>query len=162
MGNHRRLSIIISMEQEKFTFRSYIQTISLIRCFLFCFSENVTWIAFKRLPVSGIHITDNTRYFSLLRAPWKDCKSVQIRIQIHIRFLHTNKTFNCRTVKHAFVIQRFFKLTSGNRHIFQRSKNVGKLKTDKFNILFLYHSNDVSLRVHNSLLFLFCISESSF
>ena len=64
-------------------------------------------------------------------------------MQIHIRFLNAHESLDRGTVKHALVIQRFFQLARRDRHILQCSENICKLKTDKLNVLFVYHTNNI-------------------
>ena len=98
-----------------------------------------------------MHVADQPRHFSLLGTPWKNSHGGKIRIQKHIRFLNSHESFNRRTVKHAFIIQRFFKLAGCHGNIFHISEKIRKLKTDKFHIFLFCQPQNIFLCVifHN-------------
>ena len=88
------IALVISIQQEKLAFRSYLKLISHLLGICNHALQYATRISLVRLLVRTIHVTDNTRYFSLLRTPRKDRKRIQIWIQIHVGFLHTRKSLN--------------------------------------------------------------------
>ena len=111
------------------------------------FFQHIPGISLIGCPVDAVHITDQTGNLSLLGAPRKDGKRIQIRVQIHICLLDPRKPFDGRTIKHAGVVQRLLQLAGRDRHIFQSAENICKLQTDEFHILFLHKTNDVFLRI---------------
>ncbi len=71
-----RHSVIVSMEQEKLTFRVNITGIACLLCCLRCFSEYI-WSCVSWLrPVCTAHIAHQSCNLSLLGAPWENRKGV--------------------------------------------------------------------------------------
>lgn len=68
-------------------------------------------------------------------------------MEVHIRRLDTHKPFNGRGIKDAAVIQCLFQLAPGNRQILKRTVHIGKLQTDKLDILLFHHADNVLFRV---------------
>ena len=54
-------------------------------------------------------------------------------------FFRADKTFNRRGINDTPVIHGFRKLSRRNSNILHRTEHIGKLKTDKFHILFLHN-----------------------
>ena len=105
VGVGRRHRIFVRIEQEKFTFGTYLERIPHILSLLYRTLQHITGITFKRLTVGAIDITDHTRHLALLGSPGEDLQRRQIRIQVHIGFLDPGKAIDRRTVKHTFIAQ---------------------------------------------------------
>ena len=140
-------SVIIRMEEEKFTLRAHMKGVAHVRRLCRRLLQYISWIPFKRLLIHSVDIADQARHLSLLRTPGKNLKGVQIRVKIHIGLIDADKAFNGRSVEYTPVFQRLRQLSGGNRHIFQHPENVRKLETDKLHILLLHHPDNVILAV---------------
>ena len=84
MRKSRRETVLVRMEQEKFALRSGIESVSQFSGMCDCFFQYISRIHFVRGSVRAVHITDQTRHFSLLWTPGENFKRTQIRIKIHI------------------------------------------------------------------------------
>ena len=147
MGNGGGQSVIIHMVQEELALRSYIEGVSKRRCFTDYLFQNIPGIPLIAGAVRAVNVADQAGYFSLLGSPWEHGKGAVIRIEIHIALLHPHKTLCGRTVKHEFVVQRLFQMAGSDCHIFHISKKIRKLQTDKFHVFFLYHLQNIFLRI---------------
>ena len=74
-------------------------------------------------------------------------KCIQIRVQIHIRFFDSGKSFYRRSIKHTFIIQCSLKLAYCNRYILHCSENIGELQPDKSHVFFLDKIQDIFSRI---------------
>ena len=135
------------MEQEKFTFRSYIKFIPHASGFRHNFFQDISRITLKSSSVRLIYITDQPRYLPLLWSPREDLKSIQIWIKIHIRFFNPCESFYGRAIKHNLIIQCLLQLTGGNCNILHCSKDICELQADKSHILFFHHSQNIFSRI---------------
>ena len=159
----RRCSIIILMEKEKFKFRSDYKLISHFFGFPNYIFQDLAWVALVRCSVRTVDITDKSCHFSLLRPPWENGKCIQVRPKIHVWFFDPRKSFNWRSVKHAFIIQCSFKLSCSDRHIFQCTVNVSKLQTDKSDIFFFHQTQNIfSCIISHNYVFLHTEKQTAF
>ena len=147
VGVGRRHGIFIGIEQEKFTFGTYLERISHILSLLHRTLQHIAGIAFKRLGVGAIDITDHTRHLALLGSPGEDLQRRQIRIQIHIGFLDPGEAVDGGAVEHAFIVQYTIQLTGCHCNIFQIAKQIRELQTDEFHILFFHKTDDIFLGI---------------
>ena len=148
------LSFFICLKQKKFTFWTYQKSITHIGCFFQYLFQHKARISLKRFSSWPIHITNQPCHLPLLRPPRKNFKSIQIRMQVHIRLLNPHKSLNRRTIKHTTIIQCLSQLAGSYGHILQHSKNICKLQTDKLHIIFFHHTDDVffAILIHRVLL----------
>ena len=65
--------------------------------------EVTTWVSCKRFPFCCIDITNQSCNTTVLISPRENRPRVQVRIEIHIRFINPNKPFNRRSIKHSLV-----------------------------------------------------------
>ena len=147
IGNRRRISRIIRLKQEKFAFRSYVKVISHLFCLGKYLLKNMSRIAFVSCSIRSVNIADKSCNLSLLRPPRKNFKCIQIRVQIHIRFFDSGKSFYRRSIKHTFIIQCSLKLAYCNRYILHCSENIGELQPDKSHVFFLDKIQDIFSRI---------------
>ena len=109
--------------------------------------KNISRIAFVSCSIRSVNIADKSCNLSLLRPPRKNFKCIQIRVQIHIRFFDSGKSFYRRSIKHTFIIQCSFKLAYCNRYILHCSENIGELQPDKSHVFFLDKIQDIFSRI---------------
>ena len=147
MRNIRRHAIVIQMIQKEFTLRAHIKNIAFRFCFRYDFLQNVSGISFVAGALRMVYITDQPRHFPMLRPPRKNGKCTVIRIKIHITLINSHEPFYGRTVKHHLIFQRFLQMAGCDCQILHGSKQICKLQTYKFHILFLYQFQYIFLRV---------------
>ena len=94
-----------------------------------------------------MNIADQAGNLTLLRAPWQNGKSIQIRPQILIAFIDAHKACDTASIDHDLVIHSLFNLARSNGYVLQLTENIGKLHPDKFHIIFPHHADDIFLAV---------------
>ena len=116
------ISLVIRMEQEKLTLRSYVKLIAHLSRFLKHLFQNIAGIALIGRAIGSLDVTDQTGHFALLGPPGKDCQRIQIRGQQKIRIVVICKSFDTGTVKHIFPVQHPLQLAGRHGYIFQSSE----------------------------------------
>ena len=151
--NSRRNSIVICMEQEKFTLRIHFQCIALFLCFFQRPFQDQTRAQFIFSAILCTYITQKTGNFSILRTPWQYGKRRKIRLEIQLCLLFFCKSVQRSQVDRAAGIHCFFQAADRNCDIFQGSEHICKLQTDKLNAFFLHNLQNFcfSILLHNIL-----------
>ena len=139
VGNGGGDAVIIRVKQEKFTLRIYFQCITQAFCFFQNFFQKISGASLIGSSICTDQITDQPCNLSLLRSPGQNTECGQIRAKIHFCFFRTDKAFNRRSINDTPVIHGFRKLSRRNGDILHRTEHIGKLKADKFHILFLHN-----------------------
>ena len=91
-----RNAILIQLEKEEFTFRSYVKAVAHFSRLVNNLLEHVSRIALKRsYVICFIYRADKSCCLSIkMLSPRKNCPGVIIRVQIHIGLVNSNEAVN--------------------------------------------------------------------
>ena len=137
----------IGMEQEEFQLRAHVEVEAHIRRLLDHAAQAVARVALEGGAVRHVNIADEAGNLALLGPPGEDHEGIEVGVEVHIRFLDAHEPLDGGAVEHALILQRFFKLTGGDGHVFELAENVCELEADEFHIVLLTDFDDLLLGI---------------
>ena len=82
-----------------------------------------------------MHIADDAgRSRTVLVAPGEQREGVEVRLQVHVRLVDTDKALDGGTVEHDLAVQRLFNLAEREGDIFHEAENIHKLQPEKIDV----------------------------
>ena len=146
-GARRGTALVVRLKQEKLHLRPDVERIAEgLRLFQRLF-QNIARVADKRRAVRIIHVADHARGLARMRLPRQHGERVQIGTQILVGLMDAREALDGAAVDRTFVVHGLFDLRPRDRDVLELPENVGKLQTDKFDVLFVDDADDVVLRV---------------
>jgi hypothetical protein len=144
------LALIIGLEQEELGLGSHVEgVVAHISGLLQYPLEHAAGIAHKGRTVRIVHVTDQTGHLTVAGTPGEDHKRVQIGIQVLVRFVDADETFNGGTVKHDLIVDSLLDLRSGDGNILELTENICELKPDELDVILFDHADNIFLRVRH-------------
>ncbi len=145
VGIDDRVSIRVAAEKEELGFRPRHHRVAERGGLVHLLLEREAGASAERRAIRVVDVADQAADFFPVVGPGIDGKGVQIRNQVHVRFLDPREPFDRRPVELDLAVERFRKLRARNLDVLDDPEDVGELQPHEPHVFLLAHPQDLVL-----------------
>ena len=134
---------VARLKQEELSLRTGVQRVAALSSHGNDTLQRRTRATGEGLAIRGRDVADDPRNLLAGRTgPREDAEGVQVRTQVHVRFLDPDESLDRRPVEHDPAIERFGELPVRNLDVLDRAEDIGELQAQEFDLLALRSLED--------------------